>query len=327
MSKVTVTESHLEDIADAIRSKLGNSQGYTPGQMAGAINSIPTGGITPTGTINITQNGQTDVTQYATADVNVPNSYAASDEGKVVSNGALVAQTSDTVTQNGTYDTTTKNEVVVNVSGGSPNLQNKTVTENGTYTADTGYDGLGTVTVNVSGGGTPSVPSEYQEVEYIECYGNQYILESSLNLQQDDVIHAFASLDSSVSSSTEDGVMGGNASDTFEVYFYNSKLSYYGKISGTETSGIVANTKYEILGTMNAAGTNFSIGRYTSTYKHKGKIWTVEVSNGRTNAVYRRYVPCYRKADSKPGFYEVIRGKFFTNSGGSPDFGVGPDVA
>ena len=153
MSKVTVTESYLEGIGDAIRNKLNTSQGYTPGQMAAAIESIQTGGITPTGTINITQNGQTDVTQYANADVNVPNSYAAGDEGKVVQNGALVAQTSETVTQNGTYDTTTKDEVVVNVQGGAPNLQDKTFTQNGTYTADAGYDGFDEVTVNVSGGG------------------------------------------------------------------------------------------------------------------------------------------------------------------------------
>lgn len=185
MSKVTVTESYLEDIGDAIRNKLNTSQGYTPAQMAAAIESIPTG-ITPTGTINITQNGQTDVTQYASAAVNVPNSYTQADEGKVVQNGALVAQTSETVTQNGTYDTTVKDEIIVdvptanlgtksitqngtynasgdsldgysqvtvNVSGGTPNLQNKTFTQNGTYTADAGYDGLGTVTVNVSGGG------------------------------------------------------------------------------------------------------------------------------------------------------------------------------
>lgn len=153
MSKVTVTESYLEDIGDAIRGKLGTSQDYTPGQMAAAIESIPTGGITPTGTISITQNGTADVTQYASAAVNVPNSYAAGDEGKVVQNGALVAQTSETVTQNGTYDTTTKDEIVVNVQGGSPNLQDKTFTQNGVYTADAGYDGFDEVTVNVSGGG------------------------------------------------------------------------------------------------------------------------------------------------------------------------------
>ena len=78
------------------------------------------GGDEPTGTIQIAINGTHDVTQYASAQVNVPNSYSASDEGKVVSNGALVAQTSQSITANNTYDTTLINEVVVNVasSGG-----------------------------------------------------------------------------------------------------------------------------------------------------------------------------------------------------------------
>lgn len=72
-----------------------------------------------TGTKNITANGSNqDVVGYAAVDVAVPNSYSASDEGKVVSNGALVAQTSDTVTANDTYDTTLINSLTVNVSGG-----------------------------------------------------------------------------------------------------------------------------------------------------------------------------------------------------------------
>ena len=65
------------------------------------------------GTVNITQNGTASVDGYVSANVNVPNSYAAGDEGKVVSNGALVAQTSTTKTANGTYTTTTNNQVVV----------------------------------------------------------------------------------------------------------------------------------------------------------------------------------------------------------------------
>lgn len=150
MSKVLVTESYLDSIAAAIRSKNGASTTYRPGDMASAIRSIDTSGIHPTGTKQITKNGVTDVTQYASANVDVPNTYKTADEGKVVSGGTLANQTSTTKNANGTYDTTTNNEVVVNVQ---PTLQSKTVTENGTVTPDQGYDGLSSVVVNVSGGG------------------------------------------------------------------------------------------------------------------------------------------------------------------------------
>ena len=70
-------------------------------------------------TLNVTQNGTTNApsgTAYNKVVANVPNSYAAADEGKVVSNGALVAQTAHAeVTANGTIDTTLNNSVVVNV--------------------------------------------------------------------------------------------------------------------------------------------------------------------------------------------------------------------
>ena len=69
---------------------------------------------------NGTYNASSDSADgYKKVVVNVPNSYAAGDEGKVVSNGALVAQSSDSVNQNGTVDTTLINSLTVNVSGGS----------------------------------------------------------------------------------------------------------------------------------------------------------------------------------------------------------------
>lgn len=52
--------------------------------------------------------------------VEVSNTYTAQDEGKVVSDGVLVAQTAmpEEVTENGTINTTLYNSVTVNVSGG-----------------------------------------------------------------------------------------------------------------------------------------------------------------------------------------------------------------
>jgi len=101
----------------------------------------------PTGSVDITKNGITDVKNYAEANVNVPNSYVASDEGKVVDNGTLVSQTSKNIVENGTHDTTKNNSVVVNVpntyaagdegkvvdNGTLVSQTSKSVTENGTF--------------------------------------------------------------------------------------------------------------------------------------------------------------------------------------------------
>lgn len=79
------------------------------------------GGVDPESitlrTLNVAENGTTNApsgTAYNKVVANVPNTYAAGDDGKVVSNGALVSQTAHAeVTENGTIDTTLNNSVVV----------------------------------------------------------------------------------------------------------------------------------------------------------------------------------------------------------------------
>lgn len=80
--------------------------------------------------------------------VNVPNTYAAEDEGKVVSNGALVEQTEQTITQNGTVDTTENNSVIVAVQNSYSASDEGKVVKNGAlasqstreYSANGWYD-------------------------------------------------------------------------------------------------------------------------------------------------------------------------------------------
>ena len=120
------------------------------------------GGEISTQSINISANGTYRAPTgkaYTPVNVNVQNSYGASDEGKVVSNGSLVSQTEHAeVTQNGTIDTTLNNSVTVNVPQGSTPTGTKqiSISQNGTTTEDVSAYASAEITVNVptSGGGS-----------------------------------------------------------------------------------------------------------------------------------------------------------------------------
>ena len=81
--------------------------------MGEVVMGLITKMITRNGAYNAAADGADG---YSSVVVNVPNSYTASDEGKAVENGALVSQTSRSITQTGTYDTTYNNQVVVSVN-------------------------------------------------------------------------------------------------------------------------------------------------------------------------------------------------------------------
>lgn len=109
--------------------ELDNVVAFLAGKNAGGGG----GGDITVEPLSVTENGTITAPAgkaYTPVIVNVPNSYSAGDEGKVVSNGALVAQTSDTVTQNGTVDTTLNNSVAVNVPTGAMVLATGTFTGN-----------------------------------------------------------------------------------------------------------------------------------------------------------------------------------------------------
>lgn len=99
MAIVTIDDTNLTNIANAIRSKNGTNNTYKPSEMASAIESIETG-IEPIGEIEITENGTYDVTEYASAKVEVASS-GGSDEIEALLNRTITSYSSDTLTSVG----------------------------------------------------------------------------------------------------------------------------------------------------------------------------------------------------------------------------------
>ena len=164
--KVLVTETHLENIATAIRTKNGRSDSYTPGEMAAAIRAIET--EPELEDISIVANGTytptAGVDGFSSAAVNVPTLNAYYDDDTIVLTGENVTEQDDmviitdgrvihkTITQNGIYQAgddgaEAYSGVTVNVDN---RLGEKTITSDGDYDAVTdGLNGYRRVSVRV----------------------------------------------------------------------------------------------------------------------------------------------------------------------------------
>lgn len=203
---------------------------------------------------------------------------------------------------------------------------------------------------------TGGLPTEYQEVEYLQSSGTQYI---DTQVVLADALKIFVMVDFRIN----DGVTGDNGilistTSTASPYYKQLKFPnwYSGKI---EVRGYGLN---------NSSATTLSAGtRATFTFDYQPgsqvckkngvtfltgtKAWSqgptahlfmfANNDNGSIKwkakaSIYRAYivaddvelrdfVPCYRKNDSKPGMYDLVNGVFYTNIG-SGEFTVGPDV-
>ena len=114
----TATKGAVSNHSISVTPSVTNSAGYiASGTINGTAVSVSASEL-DSGAKSITANGNSqDVVGYASVNVNVPNSYSAGDEGKVVSSGALVAQTAHAdvtpTTSDQTIDTTTNNSLKV----------------------------------------------------------------------------------------------------------------------------------------------------------------------------------------------------------------------
>ena len=145
MARTNNLTNFLTDVSSAIKQKTGDSTPIPASDFDTEILSIETAGNYQSKTLNITQNGNYNLLPDQEFDA-ISNVNISVSVSPVLQN--------KTVTENGSYSADSGYDglgtVIVNVSGGQINNQDKTVIENGVYTADSGYTGLGEVTVNVS---------------------------------------------------------------------------------------------------------------------------------------------------------------------------------
>lgn len=153
---VYTNNQYYTDIAEAIRSKNGSSTQYKPSEMAPAINALIVSGSAPrlqAKSINPTTSSQ--VVKYDSG----YNGLSQVTVGAIQTETKTVTTNGDVTPTSGKYLT----KVTVNVPVGSTiNNQNKTVTPSTsqqTITADSGYTGLGTVTVNAMASGSVANPT------------------------------------------------------------------------------------------------------------------------------------------------------------------------
>ena len=199
------------------------------------------------------------------------------------------------------------------------------------------------------------LPSAYQEVTYLHADGNQYINTGipghmgwtyKLIYQQDNVVSYRCwgvfnqssyngGLNMSLTYTFPDWMLRWETTsgqtrnvllgpidtnqhtlvvDNGETYFDN----VYKGISAAHDSSVVSNYNVYLF-TINPGGT-------TPTTNLVGKIFYYEVYDN-NGTLQQQFIPCIRKSDNKPGFYDLASNTFKTNaSGSSTDFTVGANV-
>lgn len=191
---------------------------------------------------------------------------------------------------------------------------------------------------------TGRLPAEYQEVEWIESNGSQYI-NTEINQLDFGFEMKFISFDD-ISTSNFGCVLGGryasNSSD-LQLSSYTTDANYalgwrgtfrYGGSSQTYDGHLNDKGELNVIkylnGTYTANGTDYSYSagnisnsRYvylfalhnnTSASQHS-KIRLYYFKAYKAGLLAADYVPCYRKADNVIGMYDMVSETFKTNSG------------
>ena len=195
------------------------------------------------------------------------------------------------------------------------------------------------------------LPSEYQEVEYLESTGTQYI-QTNISAATLKWFYIQAVITDINSYDIIIGVSYDDNKNSFSLQFNNFNQRAVFRWGNIENYGYIVSlgTFYELeLGVGHLKINNYTstaptsmvsdtrniviFGNYTNRtstsvntmYLFRGKIYKCELY-GMSDDLIGNFIPCYRKSDSKPGMYDTVNHVFYTNQGSDDDFIVGDDV-
>ena len=237
---------------------------------------------------------------------------------------------------------TIENQYLVsfNANGGEK-IAPKTVTYGSTY---------GTLPTPTRNGytfaGWSLVPSEYQQVEYIEASGTQYILTDVIPSSNFKLIADVYQSSSYTGESAFAGVRDTTDNKGLEYYFVegkpkfwlyngsnaiaiggNTETSFYNQMIHYEASRTASEIKMETSVTETYQSTYSSSSstvtpltlfaynfKGTPNYLFRGRIHNLQIYSN--NSLVASYIPCYKKTDIEhPGMCDTVTGKFYENSG------------
>ena len=195
--------------------------------------------------------------------------------------------------------------------------------------------------------GTPLLPPEYQQVEYIANSGRAYI-NTGISPSDDFGARAVYMQTDAVSVSNVYGTVLRSGVGYFGVNIDRNRNLYYswGTIYSTN-SKITLNTLYEdslnylnnrkyvsVYGEFALANVTITTapvyvfdfnnnGTGFASQPFIGRVYEIEFTRG--SSVVSHCIPCYRKSDNKPGMYDLVTNTFYTNAG-TGEFTVGNNV-
>jgi len=188
------------------------------------------------------------------------------------------------------------------------------------------------------------LPTEYQQVEYVESTGTQYIdtgVRETMSIELD-----IEYMDRNARQLMGIGVSGshyfGVTNDIFECAGTNfsSSINPYKRriidvnyiLNDTNKASLSVTIDGETKTTVNGAvvQNNFLLfaptdeENYRKIYSCYAKLYRCKITDNNGNLI-RDLIPCYRKSDNVAGLYDIVNDVFYTNNG-TEEFVVGSNV-